>query len=276
MFVHVKVLCTPLLGLALTSTEPDEAVINRGYHVYDVVDAPATQTQLHQWSRHLDAMVMSTLQDLRVNCRSRLCLRIPHHYNLNCSAINTTAPRGVGVTLGVVGTLHRYSSDFNPSQFSLHNITLRREHAYPDPCSFFRDIDLALAWCNPKHSGQRDLARKPAERFTNPVVLGIPTVGCGLLASFRLPGSSPFLTSSREGVLPLVERLAGGALREEFRVLRESVWRDVAPERVRERYVSLLASLSEQPPVALRAGPIRRSSVVLKSKTRSRASRLEG
>ena len=219
---------------------------------------------------------MATAEDLAANCRSRVCRRIPHHYNLNCSvrvsnsiwretaaaaasaasasAVSASAPNSTArVVVGFVGTLRRYSSEFSPylADFAKHGIVLKKEYQYANPCAFFDDIDVALAWSNPKHTTRRDLFRKPAERFTNPIVLNIPTVGTSALASFRLPGAAPFLRSRAVDVLPLVRRVIVRDLQTEFTRLRANVIDDVAPQRLVERYLSLFAALSQQPPLGL-------------------------
>lgn len=338
VYIHVKALCSRLLGLApdhegsgsgssrARSSRGDGALAPRAYHVYDVVDATADSALMLQLSRHVDALVMSTHEDLQAHCRSRLCYRIPHHYNLNCSVrvrradpdpASASAPAALppgiladtdidadigtvtgtynrlgsssssnssgsreeednyiqgglqrydskqkkrkkkNIVVGLVGTLRLYGSEFTPlaAQFAKHNISLRRETAYKTPCAFFAAIDIALAWSNPKHTSQRDLMRKPAERFTNPIVLNIPTIGSTALASFRLPGggAAPFLCSRAAAVLPLVLRIARGELEAEFRALRRQVLADVGAAAMVLRYRTLLADLAKQPPVGGRA-----------------------
>jgi hypothetical protein len=241
-----------------------------------VVDAPISHELLVSASRLLDAVVMSTAEDLLAHCRSRLCRRIPHHFNLNCSARVSPRPWLPGtrldgnsssasggrssrpVVVGVVGSLQKYAADLAPHRAELarNGLVLRSEAAGGEvsPCAFLGGIDIALAWTNPKHSSLRDLARKPAERFTNPIALNIPTVGAAALASFRLPGASPFLATAARDVPALLRAIAAGGLRAEFATLRDQVLQDVSAAALVRRYCDLFAALLLRPPLHTFAG----------------------
>ena len=264
VYIHVKVPCLKLLENRLTeqSRHYNTRTLDSGhaYHVFDVVDATYNKDYLWDLRYSMDAIVMSSHEDLRTNCRSRHCVRIPHHYNLKCTEhqplqVNMSDRK---LIIGIVGTLKHYGQDFlrQESEFLKHNLLLKRESLYKKPCKFFNDIDIALAWTNPKHMTKRDLIRKPAERFTNPIVLNIPTIGTSELASFRIAGSEPFLTSDPNGVLPMAIKILRGELTAEFSVLRKNVLMDVDPVRILAKYQSLLFDLTKRSPLSAEAGRV--------------------
>ena len=85
----------------------------------------------------MDALIFQTSSSLRASCNVPLCVRIPHHYNLNCDPKTMGKGRGVGM----VGRAGNYDLASLSKAMG--------EHLIPEsenPCHFFASISIAVAW----------------------------------------------------------------------------------------------------------------------------------
>ena len=105
-------------------------------------------------------------------------------------------------------------------------------------CPFYASLSVAIAW----NVGSPD--KEPAERFTNPISLGISTVGYARQASIAEYGGE-FVCASATCVHKLVDRIHAGGLRREFDAYRIRVAHDASWNMTRRRYERLFRALYE-------------------------------
>lgn len=126
-------------------------------------------------------------------------------------------------------------------------------------CDFYASIDVAIAWRPggagwPTHGHRLDPSccySKPAERFSNPAMLGIPAIGDRAYSSFAELAprdTQDFLCEDVACVLDKLRLLTshgggwprGSTAQERWRRLRERVQRDLDPAELRRKYVAVL------------------------------------
>lgn len=192
--VHVKELCTAVLA-----RWRDVA------HVHDHVDnfdrAPV------ELRAGLVGEIFNTEAHMREVCGRPVCAVIPHPFNLPC-AVRGEQRRledgglrvglvGCGVPPGLVEAVRNMSS--------VRHVHLERcmvlETTARMCTRFYDKLDVAIAWLNTdavsnstKHARVRRF--KPAERYQNPVALGIPTIGHTAYESMREIGPDSLLCDS--------------------------------------------------------------------------------
>jgi len=142
-------------------------------------------------------------------------------------------------------------------------------------CSFYDSINIALAWTNQddslihisaqssKHSSKSSNSKhdntpkysiydfKSQERFTNPIMMNIPTIGYDKYQSFRhYNGSQDFLCPDLGCVKNLISRiLLNDDIRRLFQQLRQNVMQEVRVDSVVAQYVALIrAAVSNYKP----------------------------
>ena len=117
---------------------------------------------------------------------------------------------------------------------------IREPSSFDRACSFFDSLTMAIAW----NKGQPD--NQPAERFTSPVVLGIPTVGYLQQASMAEYGDE-FLCGSIECITEMVRRVHAGEMRRRFWAFRRDVIPDVTWNATTKRYEALFRAVHAFP-----------------------------
>lgn len=170
-----------------------------------------------------------------VQCRHspyRVCAVIPHHINLSCKLRGLTWPTPRNAVVGFVGTYTPLPSDLATAVRRVAHI-VREKPSRASPCtSFYDKIDIAISWFKPGIS-------RPAERFTNPIAFGIPTVGHSSFSSFsHYVHAQPFLCRTSTCVIDRLHGILNGSLRSQFAALHDEVIRDVHPENVARLYRS--------------------------------------
>jgi hypothetical protein len=244
VYVHVKAPC-------------HQALQHRGRHVLDVVDGLKEFGGGHtlQASQRLvalgfDAQMFNSEHEVQLFCAAPRCHVVPHFFNLQrCAKEGQRRPRVPSawlqsiqgrrpLKLGLVG----YQSSFHGRpEFTLPpelgNHKARLVHEGRDTCAFFAQVDVAIAWVRRK----LDNPHKPAERFTNPIVLGIPTIGNPYFKSHTaFASASNFTCSSEQCVAHVIARLHAGELDAGFRRLQSEVWAAVSPARVKRDLLTFL------------------------------------
>jgi hypothetical protein len=174
IYVHVKIPCTRILT-------------NGALHVWDRIDYVKTAD-----TRPFDAENTPTNR-LSELCRTRICISIPHHVNIHCrrhAVYNARQP--------VVGLVGHVNADARLMGLLFKRYRVVREGA--NPCAFFNSIDVAIAW-------KKDMEfHSPQERFTNPIVFNIPTIGHRFHASYRdYANGDAFLCGDAECMLSKLE-----------------------------------------------------------------------
>jgi hypothetical protein len=229
VYIHVKFLCSRALDFS-----------GRHGHVLDVIDEPNDK---HLRDPRLHAAIFASDWDTRRRCTLPICVAIPQHYNnLPC------APGANGTRVGVVGTsfLPKERDELEKA-LSLKNETLVGEE-HGKPCEFFNRLRVAIAW----HKGEEvnmsigvHQMEKPAERFTNPVVLGIPTFGYRGYPSYaEYDADEGFLCGTVDCVREGIRKWDSGQLRSEFAALRARVLDDVSLQANVLRYRTLIESVA--------------------------------
>ena len=182
---------------------------------------------------------------LIAECCTPICAVIPHPCNLPCA---DNVSRRESPRVGLIGWTQASLSIRN----ALHAANVRidaepkgRWHTFghghetgrpAEICSFFDSLGAAIAWNEDQESYD------PAQRFTNPIYLGIPTIGYARQASFRAYGSA-FLCDNVECVRELLKRIRAGQLQDEFEALRSTVRRHVSWKATQMRYEALFDAL---------------------------------
>jgi hypothetical protein len=209
---------------------------------------------------------------------------IPHHYNLLCKvhsardAVLQLTDKGTSVAksrinVGVIGSKQSSNHVFDPQvvrDFRSRSINLLFEDysansTMADICSFYDRINIALTWTSQddllihtsakvssKHSSKM-LHNTPQysiydfksqERFTNPIMMNIPTIGYSKYQSFRhYNGSQEFLCSDLRCVQNLISRILFDGMKPMFKQLRHSVMQEVRVESVIAQYTELIAAV---------------------------------
>lgn len=139
-----------------------------------------------------------------------------------------------------------------------------------DICSFYDRINIALAWTtqadssiiqtstqssSSKHSSSKQSSSdkaplyniydfKSQERFTNPIMMNIPTIGYSKYQSFRhYNGSQDFLCPDLGCVQNLISRIILYGMKRMFQQLRQSVMQEVRVESVIAQYTELISTV---------------------------------
>jgi hypothetical protein len=198
---------------------------------------------------------------------------IPHHYNLQCKvhsakdAMLQQKDKGTSVAksrinVGVIGSKQNRNHLFDPQvvrDFRSRSINLLFEDysansTMADICSFYDRINIALTWTSQDdlliHTSA-DLTSKYSiydfksqERFTNPIMMNIPTIGYNKYQSFRhYKGSQEFLCPDLGCVQNLISRILLDGMKPMFKKLRQSVMQEVRVESVVAQYTELIAAV---------------------------------
>jgi len=165
--IHLKHVCHGALGLG-------------AHHVFDHIDAGHTQlARFHTMSRNFTGEIMSSGPHIDHLCRTSVCTVIPHHYNLPCAPqLGRSNKTAVGL-LGwndmrtVVQQKFREAgirTVLEPRSGFGFGATRARNFSAAS-CAFYSELGVAIAWNTPQN------IYEPNQRFSNPIHLGIPTIG---------------------------------------------------------------------------------------------------
>ena len=189
----------------------------------------------HADTYHLhDGEMMHTLDQVKALCVTKYCLRFPTPFDLQtCNGKVDQARKyrsdyglsDIHKLVGIVGTMglnHKYGTIVE--SLTRANIPFIKEvdgrNSISKTCAFFSQISVAIAWsphivtpAQLNNSRPIDYKmidywhlQKPAERFTNPIIFGIPTIGYSKYSSYRAYGTE-LLCDSDECALDLIERI---------------------------------------------------------------------
>lgn len=238
VFVHVKFACDFIVQYA-----PKGSV-----HIIDHVDgfdSPA----------HMDGQIVSTMLDLKHNCTTLLCAIIPHLVNHKCPAGNVS-------TSGIIGLLGNSDTPILKAYLQDQNFTVVNEHVSRNFCNLIRQVSVAVAWSpymeivqhkaqikgllyyNPKSEQEAfDYHwRKPATRFTNAVLHGVPTIAYSGFASYRMYATD-FLCQDPPCVADLIRKILSGQMDEKFAKCRVAVSKELDTDVNIKRYVDYFEEL---------------------------------
>lgn len=190
VFVHCKRACTPLLQPSRHSSSTDDFTRVGPIHLWDAIDnfrplgfeyRPGTNASRLEVKRIaqlsdfelvqerggiFDGEIFNTPEQMVRQCRARVCVVIPLHYNLPCSTrsgVTTRMSNAVDAnwTLGVVGG---HSTDLLPELVGKWNdhIILEpretKETPLREKCEWFtRRVDVAVAWSGPQKNPLLDI-----------------------------------------------------------------------------------------------------------------------
>ena len=225
VYVHVKKACGHILSSAHHA------------HIHDLIDSTQGLGALRDG---FTGTIFASEFDMMNRCKTQLCAVIPHHFNLDvCNRTRPLRKNGVGL----VGTSYTRDSVAHLE----HNFGLKLvAEVIGQPCAFFRSIRIAIAWKGARSLKYEDAPGgneqvKPAERYTNPVNLGIPTVGYRGYRSFREYGDT-FLCGNYSCLQSLIERIDSGELDSAFKHQQQLVARDTGAEATTIRYQALFVA----------------------------------
>lgn len=213
VMVHVKNPCLNFLNVSK-------------YNVYD-----ATDNKKFVNASRFDAQI--TANPLKV-CGSRICIRIPHHDNLNCKVHSNARKESLStrrIVIGIVG------NEPTITRMSGYHVLLEKDFA--QPCVFFDRINIAIAW-----KKKASLFQLPCERFTNPISWNIPTVGYAYASYKNYHQARPFVCTDSKCVHETIRNITIGKLDTQFRALRREVVKDTSPARILHLYRLLFSQLS--------------------------------
>ena len=223
IYVHIKHPCRHILA----STAH--------VHIHDVIDFKGPLGPLQN---NFTATIFASEYDMILRCKTHICSIIPHHFNLDCKS-NSTARKG-DEGIGLVGTSYNDAS-IKTIEDRL-GLTLVREIPSRS-CIFFRSIHIAIAWKGTKKLHYEDALGgntqvKPAERYTNPIYQGIPTIGYRGYHSFSEYGKK-FLCGDLMCVRELIKKIERGQVKAAFKTLHESVTHDTGTAALIMRFLAL-------------------------------------
>jgi len=152
--------------------------------VFDHIDATDSQLDaFHAMSGNFSGEIMGSGPHLDHLCRTPICTVIPHHYNLPCKPrLDRRGKR----TIGLIGWNRNQpvlQQEFRAAGITTvmepkSGLSLRggvtkaqREHFRAASCGFYSGLGVAISWSRPES------CYEPNQRFTNPIYLGIPTIG---------------------------------------------------------------------------------------------------
>ena len=176
--------------------------------------------------------------------------------------VNRTSVAKSRINVGVIGSKQSSNHLFDPQvvrDFRSRSINLLFEDysansTMADICSFYDRINIALTWTSQDdlliHTSA-DLSSKYSiydfksqERFTNPIMMNIPTIGYNKYQSFRhYNGSQEFLCPDLGCVLNLISRILLDGMKPMFKQLRQSVMQEARVESVVAQYTELIAAV---------------------------------
>lgn len=226
------------------------ALAHGRHHVIDHIDAlPDRYASFRRMLGNFSAQIFNTDEHLNRECCTRVCMVIPHHCNLPCS--NSVERRGlrrvglIGWTQASLSVANALQAAGSPADHEPKGRWHTFGHGPPSSgrpaeiCSFFDSLGIAVAWNEDQESYD------PAQRFTNPICLGIPTIGYARQASFRAYGST-FLCDTVACIQRRIEQIRTGRLRDEFQTLSRRVRAHVGWKATQGRYQALFAAVSTQ------------------------------
>ena len=157
---------------------------------------------------------------------------------------------GKKIVFGLVGTSYRddYYASTLLNDFHEANISnIRYESSFNNTCEFFQSISIAIAWSTINVSTYNpDIYRlKPSERFTNPIIMNIPTIGFSKYDSFQAYGNT-FLCDTINCIKNLSNFIINNdmTIMNQFQELRTRIIHDVSPSHIIQLYNDLFASFN--------------------------------
>lgn len=222
--VHVKNQCRNFMNIS-------------EYNVFDGVDSKK-RVDLSAFDGEIRATGVANHNNM---CGNRVCVRIPHHDNLECNVHTDLQSRLAGAdehrgkhrrpVIGIVGN--------EPSITGLNGYRVLLERDFVRPCAFFDRIDIAIAW----KKRQSSLYPLPCERFTNPISWNIPTIGYPYASYKVFNESNDFICSDLKCVYRKIKEIHTGSMWTQLRALRRKVLLDTSKEHVVHLYRTLFSTL---------------------------------
>ena len=224
--VHLKVVCERAFAMA-------------DHHVFDHIDARQDRLAVFRRQSHrFVGQIFNSNKHMEHECVRPYCTVIPHPYNFPCASRVSRAR--LKPLVGLIGYSKPPPGDLTTLRRTWNVSVIREPSSFDSACPFFDRLTMAVAW----NKGQPD--NQPAERFTSPVVLGIPTVGYLQQASMAEYGDE-FLCGSIECITEMVRRVHAGEMHRRFSAFRRDVLRDVTWNATKERYEALFREVRAFP-----------------------------
>lgn len=273
--IHVKHVCARALENGIGQ-----------YHVLDHADIlwvpsgprkhPAGLKNFFEMYAHrFSGQIMNSGPQVDDQCRTPVCTVIPHYFNLQCTP---RLDRGANRVIGLVGwesSLAGWESlllnqlNKEKRNDSAHiwieteprpGLTIRhslwtyshskheeriRNESRQRQCAFFERLRVAIAW---NTQDLRSRVYEPGQRFSNPVILGVPTIAYAAQASYNeynVFGGAQFLCADLRCVRAKIAEIRSGLLDATFAKLRSAVLSTVSWNATQERYIRLFADITK-------------------------------
>ena len=216
--VHLKVVCERAFAMA-------------DHHVFDHIDARQDRLAVfRRLSHRFDGQIFNSNKHMEQECVRRYCIVIPHPFNFPCTPkLSRSRLRPL---VGLIGYNKSPPGELATLRRAWNVSLVREPVGFERACPFLDSLTMAIAW----NQGQPD--NQPAERFTSPIVLGIPTVGYLHQASMAEYGDE-FLCGSIECLADMVQRIHAGEMRRRLSAFRREVIADVSWNATVKRYEAL-------------------------------------
>lgn len=268
VFVHCKTWCTWVLnGMhGINGTTQDQKV-----HIIDRIDSYERLAPTDSFAHaSTDGEIFNSKEQMQRQCSTRACVVIPHHYNLKCAARDQppsppppppppppnlfarlfhgrrlrSCSECTNVTIGIVGShdtpLVEALTSAEGVRVVFEPYTLKATSTHHlGSCGFFNEIDVAVAWKAAYVNTQILLDGKPAERLTNPVMIGVPTIGYGGYASFRELNHPNLSCTTPMCVIDLARKIKAGRLQEAAASQRDCIRKHLSAAMMSQFYGQL-------------------------------------
>ena len=240
VFVHCKSVCRWMLEHPSTR---DKSHILDGVDAYQL--APPT----------FRGQIFGNTADLEAHCNTPVCAVVPHHSNLRPKLLangctldpgtQRTRPPGRHA-IGIVG-----SQCDTKLQMDLEKVWMERVKREPyfnatskgleRSCLFYSTVDAVVAWKQFKWHGQSPahtphILWKPPTRYTNTVLLGVPTIAYAGYRAYQELAPPELLCYSEECVHDTIMLLRAGKLDVQVRQQQQCVTAMFSNHEIASRY----------------------------------------
>lgn len=265
VFLHCKSVCKWMLEHPSTRDK---------LHILDGVDA----YQLAPPS--FRGQIFGNTADLEAHCNTLVCAVVPHHNNLRPKLLANECTLDPGTQrsrppgrrarpIGIIGTQCDTKLQMDLEKVWMERV--RREPYYnatsqglQRACHFYSSVDAVVAWKQFKWHGQSpshapNILWKPPTRYTNTVLLGVPTIAYAGYRAYQELAPPELLCYSEECVHDTIMLLRAGKLDVQVRQQQRCVTAMFSNHEIASRYEQVFdATMNRQHAATRRNGDTKR------------------